>query len=32
MAQFRPGSDPIGAMARALAQDGVLFRDMRRQA
>ena len=25
MAQFRPGSDPIGAMARALAQDGVLF-------
>ena len=30
MAQFRPGSDPIGAMARALAQDGVLFRDDRR--
>ena len=27
MAQFRPGSDPIGAMARALAEDGVLFRD-----
>jgi ABC-type transport system involved in cytochrome bd biosynthesis fused ATPase/permease subunit len=27
MAQFRPGSDPIGAMARALAQDGVLFRE-----
>ena len=26
MAQFRPGNDPIGAMARALAQDGVLFR------
>ena len=25
MAQFRPGSDPIGALARALAQDGVLF-------
>ncbi len=25
MAQFRPGGDPIGAMARALAQDGVLF-------
>ena len=25
MAQFRPGNDPIGAMARALAQDGVLF-------
>jgi tetratricopeptide (TPR) repeat protein/energy-coupling factor transporter ATP-binding protein EcfA2 len=25
MAQFRPGIDPIGAMARALAQDGVLF-------
>src|SRR5438309_5669216 len=25
MAQFRPGSDPLGAMARALAQDGVLF-------
>ena len=33
MAQFRPGSDPIGAMARALAQDGVLFRSsMRRKA
>jgi len=27
MAQFRPGNDPIGAMACALAQDGVLFRD-----
>lgn len=27
MAQFRPGSEPIRAMARALAQDGVLFRD-----
>ena len=27
MAQFRPGNDPIGAAARALAQDGVLFRD-----
>jgi hypothetical protein len=27
MAQFRPGSHPIGAMARALAQNGVLFRD-----
>jgi WD40 repeat protein/energy-coupling factor transporter ATP-binding protein EcfA2 len=27
MAQFRPGSDPIGAMARAVAQDGVLFRE-----
>ncbi len=27
MAQFRPGSDPMRAMARALAQDGVLFRD-----
>jgi hypothetical protein len=25
MAQFRPGSDPIGAMAAALAKDGVLF-------
>ena len=25
MAQFRPGIDPIGAMARALAKDGVLF-------
>ena len=25
MAQFRPGNDPIGSMARALAQDGVLF-------
>src|SRR5215213_5992635 len=27
MAQFRPGNDPIGALARALAQDGVLFRE-----
>lgn len=27
MAQFRPGSDPMRAMARALAEDGVLFRD-----
>src|SRR5215467_5535109 len=27
MAQFRPGSDPLRAMARALAQDGVLFRE-----
>jgi hypothetical protein len=27
MAQFRPGSNPIGAMARALAQEGVLFRE-----
>jgi predicted amidohydrolase len=27
MAQFRPGSDPLGALARALAGDGVLFRD-----
>jgi hypothetical protein len=27
MAQFRPGNDPIGAMARALAQDGVLFHE-----
>jgi WD40 repeat protein/energy-coupling factor transporter ATP-binding protein EcfA2 len=27
MAQFRPGSKPIQAMARALAEDGVLFRD-----
>jgi hypothetical protein len=27
MAQFRPGSDPTRAMARALAKDGVLFRD-----
>src|ERR1700759_4720412 len=25
MGQFRPGTDPIGAMARARAQDGVLF-------
>jgi WD40 repeat protein len=25
IAQFRPGNDPIGAMACALAQDGVLF-------
>src|SRR5690242_3789222 len=27
MAQFRPGNNPIGAMADALAKDGVLFRD-----
>ena len=27
MAQFRPGSNPLQAMARALAEDGVLFRD-----
>jgi WD40 repeat protein len=27
MAQFRPGSDPMRAMARALAEDGVLFKD-----
>ena len=27
MAQFRPGSEPMRAMARALAKDGVLFRD-----
>ncbi|MGA2411206.1 MAG: hypothetical protein ABSG46_12560 [Candidatus Binataceae bacterium] len=27
MAQFRPGSDPMHAMARALAENGVLFRD-----
>jgi hypothetical protein len=27
MAQFRPGSDPMRAMARTLAKDGVLFRD-----
>lgn len=27
MAQFRPGTDPIGAMARALARDGLLFRE-----
>jgi WD40 repeat protein len=27
IAQFRPGNDPIGAMARALAQEGVLFRE-----
>src|SRR5262249_36654883 len=26
IAQFRPGSDPLRSMARALAQDGVLFR------
>src|SRR5262245_3617493 len=26
MAQCRPGSDPLGALARALAADGVLFR------
>jgi TPR repeat protein len=27
MAQFRPGNDPIGAMARALGKEGVLFRE-----
>lgn len=27
MAQFRPGSNPLQAMANALAEDGVLFRD-----
>jgi WD40 repeat protein len=27
MAQFRPGTDPVRAMARALAIDGVLFND-----
>src|SRR5262245_8298973 len=27
MAQFRPGAEPMRAMARALAQDGVLFRN-----
>jgi len=27
MAQFRPGGDPLAAMAGALAQDGVLFSD-----
>jgi len=27
IAQFRPGTDPMQAMARALAEDGVLFRD-----
>jgi hypothetical protein len=27
MAQFRPGSNPMRAMARALAEDGVLFSD-----
>ncbi|WP_089934331.1 nSTAND1 domain-containing NTPase [Candidatus Entotheonella palauensis] len=27
IAQFRPGAQPLQAMARALAQDGVLFRD-----
>src|SRR5262245_14961250 len=29
MAQFRPGADPVHAMAGALAQDGVLFRGRR---
>ncbi|HEX3228416.1 MAG TPA: hypothetical protein VHQ95_05590 [Pyrinomonadaceae bacterium] len=29
MAQFRPGSNPLRSMARALAEDGVLFRDYR---
>lgn len=27
MAQFRPGNHPLAAMARALAEDGVLFRN-----
>ena len=27
VAQFRPGSGPVGALARALAEEGVLFRD-----
>src|SRR6266404_3490798 len=27
MAQFRPGSNPMRAMARALAEDGILFSD-----
>lgn len=27
MAQFRPGNNPIGAMAHALAEDGMLFTD-----
>jgi len=27
MAQFRPGSNPMRAMARALAEEGVLFKD-----
>ena len=27
MVQFRPGNEPIAAMARALARDGVLFRE-----
>ena len=27
VAQFRPGNDPMGAMARELAEDGVLFRE-----
>lgn len=27
MAQFRPGNDPMRAMARALAEEGVLFKD-----
>ena len=27
MAQFRPGSDPLRALAQALAEDGVLFKD-----
>ncbi len=27
MAQFRPGNNPLRSMARALAEDGVLFRD-----
>ena len=32
MAQLRPGSDPIGALARALAAPGVLFRQADEQA
>ena len=32
MAQFRPGSDPLGALARALADDGVFFAALRRTA
>lgn len=31
MAQFRPGSNPMQAMARALAEDGVLFSDYQAQ-
>ena len=28
VAQFRPGTNPIGAMAKALAEEGALFRDL----